>query len=57
LALSLPVSTWKTVRWGEGTRKLLRSRFAALRIRLADRDDWRRVPRAEEWLLIEWPRK
>jgi len=55
LALSLPPSAWKMVRWREGTRKLLRSRFAALRIRPANRDDWRRVPRAEEWLLIEWP--
>jgi hypothetical protein len=42
---------------GGRNRKLLRSRFAALRIRPADRDDWRRGPRAEEWLLIEWPRE
>src|SRR3984893_7758846 len=55
LAMSLPSSAWKTVRWREGTGKALRSRFAALRIRPAHRDDWRREPRAEEWLLIEWP--
>jgi SRSO17 transposase len=29
LTLSPPVSTWNIVRWREGTRKLLRSRFAA----------------------------
>jgi SRSO17 transposase len=55
LAMSLPVSAWKIVGWREGTRKTLRSRFAALRIRPAHRDDWRSEPRAEEWLLIEWP--
>lgn len=55
LALGLPFSAGKTVRWREGTRKQLRSRFATLRIRPAHRDDWRSEPRAEEWLLIEWP--
>ena len=55
LARSLPASGWKTVRWREGTRKSLRSRFAALRVRPAHRDDWRSEPRPEEWLLIEWP--
>jgi SRSO17 transposase len=55
LAMSLPLSAWKIVGWREGTRKTLRSRFAALRIRPAHRDDWRSEPRAEEWLLIEWP--
>ena len=46
LALSLPASVWKTVSWREGTRKTLRSRFAAVRIRPAHRDDWRSEPRA-----------
>lgn len=55
LARSLPSSAWKTVRWREGTRATLRSRFAALQIRPAHRDDWRSEPRVEEWLLIEWP--
>jgi SRSO17 transposase len=57
LAMSLPLSAWKIVAWREGTRKRLRSRFAALRIRPAHRDDWRSEPRSEEWLLIEWPRQ
>jgi SRSO17 transposase len=56
LAMSLPLSAWKIVGWREGTRKTLRSRFAVLRIRPAHRDDWRSEPRAQEWLLIEWPR-
>jgi SRSO17 transposase len=55
LAMSLAPSAWKTVRWREGTRKSLRSRFAALRVRPAHRDEERGEPRAEEWLLIEWP--
>jgi SRSO17 transposase len=57
LALSLPASAWKNVVWREGTRKSLRSRFAALRIRTAHRDYWSSAPRPEEWLLIEWPRE
>jgi SRSO17 transposase len=55
LAMSLAPSAWKTVRWREGTRKPLRSRFAALPVRPAHRDDERSELRAEEWLLIEWP--
>jgi hypothetical protein len=55
--MSLPSSAWKTVRWREGTRKPLRSRFAALRIRPDHRDYWSRQPRPEEWLLIEWPKQ
>ncbi|MBV8477213.1 MAG: IS701 family transposase [Acidobacteria bacterium] len=57
LAMNLPFSAWKTVRWREGTRKALCSRFAAVRIRPAHRDDWRSEARAEEWLLIEWHRQ
>src|SRR6266702_4590599 len=55
LAMRLPSSAWKTVRWREGTRRPLRSRFAALRLRPAHRDYWCREPRPEEWLLMEWP--
>lgn len=56
LAMSLSCSAWKTVAWREGTRKPLRSRFAAVRIPTAHRDYWSRQPHPEEWLLIEWPR-
>jgi len=55
LALSLPAKAWKTVTWREGTRRPLRSRFAALRIRPAHRDHKLHQPREQEWLLIEWP--
>jgi SRSO17 transposase len=42
------------VRWREGTKGALTSRFAALRVRPSHRDYWRAEP-PEEWLLIEWP--
>jgi SRSO17 transposase len=56
LAMSLPSSAWKMVRWRQGTRKPLRSRFAALRLRPAHRDYESSQPRPQEWLLIEWPK-
>jgi len=55
LALSLPAQAWKTVTWREGTRHRLKSRFAAVRVRPAHRDEKRSQPYPEEWLLIEWP--
>jgi SRSO17 transposase len=54
-ALSLPSGAWRTVSWREGTNHTLRSRFAALRVRVAHRDYNRTREREEEWLLIEWP--
>jgi SRSO17 transposase len=56
LALALPPTAWRTVTWREGTRGAMRSRFARVRVRPAHRDESRTAPRAEEWLLIEWPR-
>lgn len=55
LALSLPAEAWKKVAWRQGVKKKLRSRFAAVRVRPAHRDDWRAEAHPEEWLLIEWP--
>jgi SRSO17 transposase len=55
LAQSLPRKAWKTVRWREGTKGDLVSRFAALRVRPSHRDTWRTKPWPQEWLLIEWP--
>ncbi len=47
---------WRTVDWREGTNEKLSSRFAAVRVRAAHRDEeGLRAPRAEQWLLIEWP--
>ena len=55
LALGLPEQAWKTVSWREGTRHKLKSRFAAVRVRPAHRDEKRSEPYPEEWLLMEWP--
>ncbi len=56
LAETLPPQRWRTVRWREGTNQPLSSRFAAVRVRAAHRDEeGLRAPRAQQWLLIEWP--
>jgi SRSO17 transposase len=52
-ALNLPSKAWKTVRWREGTKGMMRSRFVAARVRAAHRDS--RGGREPEWLLVEWP--
>jgi SRSO17 transposase len=57
LALGLPSSAWKNIAWRPGSQEALRSRFAAVRVRPAHRDEKRTVPHPEEWLLIEWPKK
>lgn len=57
VALSLPPDAWRTVSWRAGTNQMLRSRFAALRVRAAHRDYKRTREREEEWLLIEWPQE
>jgi SRSO17 transposase len=55
LARSLPETAWQPVTWGAGTNTPLASRFAAVRVRPAHRDERRQEPRPEEWVLIEWP--
>jgi SRSO17 transposase len=57
LALDLPSSAWKNIGWREGSQGILRSRFAAVRVRPAHCDEKRTEPRPEEWLLIEWPKE
>jgi SRSO17 transposase len=56
LAISLPPANFRQLTWREGTERKLPSRFAAVRVRPAHRDYERTEPRAEEWLLIEWPK-
>jgi SRSO17 transposase len=56
LALSLPKKTWHRVTWREGSNAPLASRFAALRLRPAARDEKRTAPHPLEWLLVEWPK-
>jgi SRSO17 transposase len=57
LALNLAAAAWKDIGWRQGTQGMLRSRFAAVRIRPAHRDYKRTEPYPKEWLLIEWPKK
>ena len=57
LALGLPATVWKQINWRQGERGMLRSRFAAVRVRPGHRDDKKTEPHAEEWLLIEWPKQ
>jgi len=56
LARELPQSAFEDVAWREGTNKTLRSRFATMRVRAANRDNQRSTPHEVEWLLIEWPK-
>ena len=55
LAANLPPEAYHQVRWREGTKGILRSRFASLSVRPAHRDNERSEPRPHEQLLIEWP--
>ena len=52
LARALPAQSYRTVTWREGTNAPLSSRFARVRVRVAQGNQ----PRAPEWLLIEWPK-
>jgi SRSO17 transposase len=56
LALGLPSASFQNISWREGTQRTLRSRFAAVRVRVAHRDYERAEPHPEQWLLIEWPK-
>jgi SRSO17 transposase len=53
LAQSLPGSSYRSITWREGTNAPRRSRFARVRVRAAQGNQ----PRAEAWLLIEWPKQ
>src|SRR5262245_17268948 len=57
VAKHLPASAWRTVTWRQGTRGAMRSRFAAVRVRPAHRDDWRSNPRPQERDVIGLPRE
>jgi SRSO17 transposase len=56
LAVALDPRQWTNVTWREGTNQALTSRFAAARVRCAHRDYWSSELRAQEWLLVEWPK-
>lgn len=56
LALKLSPKAYRSLSWRAGTKKKpLRSRFAAVRVRVAHRDFERSEPHPQQWLLIEWP--
>lgn len=55
LAGLMPKKAWRKVRWREGTKGTMASRFAAVRVRPAHRDELRGEARPIEWLLMEWP--
>lgn len=57
MALGLPSSVWNEIAWRPGSRETLRSRFAAVWVGPAHRDEKRTAPHAEQWLLIEWPKE
>ena len=52
----MPASAYRSLRWRAGTRGTMQSRFALCRVRAAHRDYWRAALRAQEWLVIEWPK-
>ncbi len=56
LAHALPERVWRQIAWRAGSKGMLRSRFAGLRVQPAYGDD-RSVAgvQPEQWLLIEWP--
>lgn len=51
VAQALPARQWRSLTWRQGVAGALTSRFARVRVRAAHHDQ----PRAEEWLIIEWP--
>ena len=54
IALAQPARHWRTVRWREGACATLSSRFMRARLKSAHRHQ--ETDRAEEWLLVEWPK-
>jgi CBS domain-containing protein len=48
---------WKKVRWREGSKGWLESRFCAIRVQPSHGFHEGRDPGKEIWLLIEWPEK
>jgi SRSO17 transposase len=55
LAKTLPEGVWRRVAWREGSKGMLRSRFAAVWVRPAYGNYRGAGMQPEQWLLIEWP--
>jgi len=50
-----PMWRWKTIRWREGSKGHLVSRFAAVRVNPAHGYRENRPSPPRQWLLVEWP--
>lgn len=55
LAKALPAWKWKTIRWREGTKGRLVSRFAAIRVEPYKGKKKNAKSQPRQWLLMEWP--
>jgi len=55
-ALKLPAWMWKTIKWRQGTKRRLVSRFAAVRVLPAHQPAKVKSRPPRQWLLIEWPK-
>jgi SRSO17 transposase len=55
LAGALPGTAWRTIRWREGTKRPLESRFAACRVPPAHGSREGAPEQPLGWLLIDWP--
>jgi len=53
--VALKARGWKTIRWREGTKGWLTSRFLSVRVRPSHGYCEGAPPHKEVWLLIEWP--
>ena len=53
--VALKAKGWKKVRWREGTKGWLESRFLAMRIQPSHGFVHGHPPHKEIWLLVEWP--
>ena len=56
LAKKLATSMWKTIKWRQGTKHRLVSRFAFVRVEPAQKLSKKEKHPPRQWLLIEWPR-
>lgn len=55
--VALQARGWKEVRWREGTKGWLKSRFWATRVRPSHGFVRGQPPHKEAWLLVEWPQQ
>jgi SRSO17 transposase len=54
-AAALKAKGWRTIRWREGSKGWLESRFWAMRVQPSHGFQEGEPPHKEVWLLVEWP--